>query len=93
MAIELPTEHFEHAEHAAHAAHSGDPFLAQVSMTIAILAVAAATVGSLETIETANREKPTIRHCGPSRATSTRTISGANASVTFLSASSLSVLT
>jgi len=53
MAIEMPTEHFEHAEHAEHAAHSGDKFLARVSMTIAILAVAAATVGSLETIETA----------------------------------------
>jgi hypothetical protein len=53
MAIEMPTEHFEQAEHAEHAAHSGDKFLARVSMTIAILAVAAATVGSLETIETA----------------------------------------
>ncbi len=46
-----PTEHLEHAEHAEHAAHSGDPFLAQVSVTIAILAVIAATVGSFETIE------------------------------------------
>lgn len=46
-----PTEHLEHAEHAEHAAHSGDPFLARVSVTIAILAVIAATVGSLETIE------------------------------------------
>ena len=47
-----PTEHFEHAEHAEHAAHSGDPFMIQVSITIAMLAVIAATVGSLETIET-----------------------------------------
>ena len=45
------SEHLEHAEHAEHAAHSGDPFLAKVSVTIAILAVVAATVGSLETIE------------------------------------------
>ncbi len=50
---ESPTEHFEHAEHAEHVAASGDRFLMRVSITIAILAVAAATVGSLETIETA----------------------------------------
>lgn len=48
-----PTEPFEHAEHAEHAAHLGDRFLTQVSITIAILAVVAATIGSLETIETA----------------------------------------
>lgn len=48
---ESPTEHLEHAEHAEHAAHSGDPTLARVSVTIAILAVVAATVGSFETIE------------------------------------------
>jgi hypothetical protein len=47
---ESPTDHFEHAEHVP---HLGDPFLTQVSITIAILAVIAATVGSLETIETA----------------------------------------
>ncbi len=50
---ESPTEHFEHAEHAEHIAASGDRFLMRVSITIAILAVVAATVGSLETIETA----------------------------------------
>jgi hypothetical protein len=50
---ESPVEHFEHAEHAQHAAFLGDPFLTQVSITIAILAVVAATVGSLETLETA----------------------------------------
>lgn len=50
---ESPTEHFEHAEHAGHVAHLGDNFLTKVSITIAILAVAAATVGSLETVETA----------------------------------------
>jgi hypothetical protein len=50
---ELPTDHFEHAEHAHHVAETGDRFLMRVSITIAILAVLAATVGSLETIETA----------------------------------------
>jgi hypothetical protein len=52
---ESPVEHFEHAEHAEHAALLGDPFLTQVAVTIAILAVIAATVGSLdETLETAD---------------------------------------
>lgn len=46
-----PTEHLEHAEHAEHAAHSGDPVLIQVSVTIAVLAVIAATIGSFETVE------------------------------------------
>lgn len=46
-----PTEHLEHAEHAEHAAHSGDPVLIQISVTIAILAVIAATIGSFETVE------------------------------------------
>jgi uncharacterized protein DUF4337 len=50
---DAPTEHFDHAEHAQHAVHLGDPFLTKVSITIAILAVIAATVGSLETLETA----------------------------------------
>lgn len=50
---ESPTEHFEHAEHAEHVAESGDPFLARVSITIAVLAVLSAAVGSLETLETA----------------------------------------
>jgi Domain of unknown function (DUF4337) len=50
---EAPTEHLEHAEHAQHAAHLDDPFLTKVSITIAVLAVIAATVGSLETLETA----------------------------------------
>ena len=49
---ESPTEHFEHAEHAGHVAELGDPFLTKVSITIALLAVLAATVGSLETLET-----------------------------------------
>ncbi len=45
------TEQMEHREHAEHAAHSGDPLLMKVSVTIAILAVVAATIGSLETVE------------------------------------------
>ncbi len=45
------TEHLEHREHAEHAAHSGDPLIVKVSVTIALLAVVAASVGSLETIE------------------------------------------
>ncbi len=50
---ELPTEHFEHAEHAEHASHvsKANPFIGTVAMTVAILAVASATVGSLETVE------------------------------------------
>lgn len=49
---ELPHEHVEHAEHAGHAAHSGDNFLMKVSGTIAALAVVAAVISSLETMET-----------------------------------------
>ena len=45
------SEHMEHREHAEHAAHSGDPLLLRVSATIAVLAVVAATIGSLETVE------------------------------------------
>ena len=41
----------EHAEHAEHAAHARDPFIARVSITVAILAVMAAAAGSLETVE------------------------------------------
>jgi hypothetical protein len=43
-------EAHEHAEHAEHAAHSGIKLIAWVSMTIAILAVLSAVVGSLETV-------------------------------------------
>jgi len=49
---ELPHEHVEHAEHAEHAAHAGDGFLIKVSGTIAALAVIAAIISSLETMET-----------------------------------------
>ena len=41
----------EHAEHAHHAHHAADPFVTRVSITIALLAVLAAIVGSLETVE------------------------------------------
>ncbi|MDB5426680.1 MAG: hypothetical protein JWR43_655, partial [Phenylobacterium sp.] len=41
----------EHAEHAEHAAHEHDPFISRESITIAVLAVLAASVGSLETVE------------------------------------------
>jgi hypothetical protein len=51
MSHDPALEAHEHAEHAEHAAHAHDPFIARVSITIAILAVLAATVGSLETIE------------------------------------------
>ena len=41
----------EHAEHAEHAAHERNPFVAKVSITVAVLAVMAAAAGSLETVE------------------------------------------
>ena len=44
-------EAHEQAEHAEHAAHEKDPFVSRVSITVAILAVMAATAGSLETVE------------------------------------------
>ena len=43
----------EHAERAEHAHHAADPFITRVSITIALLAVVAAIVGSLETVESA----------------------------------------
>ena len=43
-------EAHEHAEHAEHAAHGGNKLVAWVSMTIALLAVLSAVVGSLETV-------------------------------------------
>ena len=48
---ESPLEHHEQAEHAEHAALSGDPFIIRVSVTIAILAVIAAAISSLENVE------------------------------------------
>ena len=41
-------EAHEHHEHAEHAAHEHDPFINRVSVTIAVLAVVTAIVGSLE---------------------------------------------
>ena len=41
-------EAHEHHEHAEHAAHENNPFINQVSVTIAVLAVVTAVVGSLE---------------------------------------------
>ena len=49
----------EHAERAEHAHHAEDPFVTRVSITIALLAVAAAIVGSLETVESATAIKAT----------------------------------
>lgn len=51
MPHDTALEAHEHAEHAEHAAHEADPFIGRVSITIAILAVLAATAGSLETVE------------------------------------------
>jgi len=48
---ESALEHHEQAEHAEHAAHSGDPFIIKVSVTIAVLAMVAAGISSLETVE------------------------------------------
>lgn len=48
-----PLEEFEnqeHMEHAEHAAHAKDRLLTYVSITIAVLAVLSAVVGSLETV-------------------------------------------
>ncbi len=46
-------EAHEANERAEHAHHAEDPFITRVSITIALLAVSAAIVGSLETVESA----------------------------------------
>src|SRR6201989_1838118 len=51
MTHDAALEAHEHAEHAEHAAHEHDPFISRVSITVAVLAVMAGTVGRLETIE------------------------------------------
>ena len=51
MSHDPALEAHEHTEHAEHAAHTRDPFISRVSITVAILAVMAATAGSLETVE------------------------------------------
>ena len=50
---ENPLEFREHAEHAEHAAEAHDPLITRVSISIAILAVVTAIVGSVESLETA----------------------------------------
>jgi hypothetical protein len=50
---ENPTEFREHMEHAEHAAHENNPLITAVSITIAILAVVTAIIGSLESVNTA----------------------------------------
>ena len=54
MEHEPALEAQEHAEHAEHAAHARDPFISRVTITIAALAVLAATAGSLETVESSS---------------------------------------
>jgi hypothetical protein len=51
MTHDAPLDAHEHAERAEHAAHARDPFISKVSITVALLAVLAATAGSLETVE------------------------------------------
>ncbi len=51
----------EQHERAEHAHHAQDPFVTRVSITIALLAVAAAIVGSLETVESATAINATSR--------------------------------
>jgi hypothetical protein len=52
LAPESPLEELEAHEHAHHAGEAGgNPLIAQVTLTIAVLAVAAAVVASLETTE------------------------------------------
>ena len=51
MSHDPALEAHEHAEHAEHAAHENDPFISRISITVAVLAVMAATSGSLETVE------------------------------------------
>ena len=48
MSENAALEAHEHHEHAEHAAHEHDPFISRVSVTIAVLAVVTAVVGSLE---------------------------------------------
>ncbi len=45
------TEIVEHREHAEHAAHANNPVITHASITIALLAVVTAVVGSVETLE------------------------------------------
>ncbi len=49
-----PREPLEHAEHAAHAAASADPMVLRISLSIAVMAVAAAMLGTLEGAASSN---------------------------------------
>src|SRR5258708_26872907 len=51
MTYDPALEAHEHAEHADDGAHLRDPFISRVSITVAVLAVMAASAGSLETVE------------------------------------------
>ena len=51
MSHDPALEAHEQHEHAEHAAHERDPFISRVSITVAMLAVLAAIVTSLETVE------------------------------------------
>lgn len=51
MSHDPALEAHEHSEHAHHAAQEHDPFIARVTITIAVLAVLAAAATSLETVE------------------------------------------
>ncbi|MEW6598190.1 MAG: DUF4337 family protein [Pseudomonadota bacterium] len=51
---EIPTEFNEARERASEAAEKNDPFITLVSITIALLAVITAVIGSVESLETAH---------------------------------------
>jgi hypothetical protein len=51
MAHDAALEAHEQHERAQETAHAHDPFTSRVSITVAVLALLAATVGSLETVE------------------------------------------
>lgn len=48
------SEALEHADHSAHAAESGDPLMIRVTLSIAVMAVIAATIGALGETEAAH---------------------------------------
>jgi hypothetical protein len=51
MSHDPALEAHEQREHAEESVHERDPFISRVSITVAVLALLAATVGSLETVE------------------------------------------
>jgi len=52
--IEVPAEHIEHAKHAAHDAAKGDLLSRDVAVAVAIMAIIAATISSLQETESAH---------------------------------------